>query len=249
MDRQIVTTILLLRSLVLIAGFLAVLLTGTSPVHAAEPFSLGHKITGKSIRTPDSLEVILQKEAPMLSRKVLGQAVNAMKCAVLSGTAEKARYLGVIDYSLPSSEPRLWAFDIKKGKLLWEELVAHGKNSGDNFATDFSNINGSLQSSLGLFRFGESYTGRNGYSVRLHGLEEGINDRALERAIVMHGAPYVSQKFVKTHGRLGRSWGCPAVRPEVNNDIINTFKEDGFLYIFHPDEKWQKKSAYAGTCS
>ena len=126
-----------------------------------------------------------------------------------AASAPRARRLAVIDYSRPSLVPRLWVFDLAAGKLLYEEVVAHGQGSGENLPTRFSNSDGSHQSSLGLFVTADTYTGKNGYSLRMHGLEPGVNDAAMARAIVMHGAPYVDPVQGKRMGRLGRSWGCP----------------------------------------
>ncbi|MCB9030637.1 MAG: murein L,D-transpeptidase catalytic domain family protein [Deltaproteobacteria bacterium] len=196
----------------------------------------------------ESLSNRLSSLAPKLSRDVLQMALHATECAVASGAAQDANYLGVVDYSLPSTKKRFWVFDLKHPQLLWEELIAHGKNSGDNYATAFSNKVGSLQSSLGLFRTGDTYVGRNGYSMHLHGLEPGINNAALDRAIVMHGASYVSKDFVQHYGRLGRSWGCPALRQEVSTDVINTLKDDAFLFVYYPDSEWKQESPYLKNC-
>ena len=136
----------------------------------------------------------------------------------------------MIDYSKPSTEKRLWVFDLRSHALLHEELVAHGKGSGERFATAFSNNPESHQSSLGLFETTDTYSGKNGYSLRLKGLDAGFNDKALERAIVMHGAPYVSEKVAKSLGRLGRSWGCPAVREAVAHEIIDRIRGNGLLF-------------------
>ena len=128
-----------------------------------------------------------------LDRNVLRLALNAAACAREVGAVSADRLLTVIDYSKASTQPRLWVLDLEREQVLFEELVAHGRGSGDNFATRFSNAEGSHQTSLGLFRTADTYVGTNGYSLRLDGLEAGINDRARERAIVMHGAPYVSE--------------------------------------------------------
>ena len=127
-----------------------------------------------------------------VSREVLDLAISAVSCAVNSGDIERPRTLTVIDYSLPSVEPRLWVFDVATGKLLFKELVAHGRNTGENMATQFSDTPDSHQTSIGLFVTADTYVGSNGYSLRLDGLEPGFNGRARERAIVMHGAPYVT---------------------------------------------------------
>jgi len=185
----------------------------------------------------------LAHQAPALERKVLDLAVAAMQCAVNNGMNSADR-LAVIDFSLPSSVPRLWIFDLQTRALVLEELVAHGQNSGDNFATDFSNTVGSYQSSIGLFRTQESYFGRHGYSLRMDGLEPGINDKARERAIVIHAADYVDPEWIERQGRIGRSQGCPAVRPEVAQQVVDSLKGGQFMFSYYPDQAWLEGSAY-----
>src|SRR5829696_6451075 len=138
-------------------------------------------------------------------KAVFDMAMNAVACATSSGDIEAPTTLTLIDYSKPSTEPRLWVFELATGNLLFSELVAHGKNSGDNIATHFSDALNSHQTSLGLFVARDTYVGSNGYSLRLDGLEPGFNGRARERAIVMHGATYVDASFAEKQGRLGRS--------------------------------------------
>jgi len=152
--------------------------------------------------------------------------------------------LTVIDYSLASTEPRLWVIDRATGRVLFRELVAHGKGSGENHATRFSNREGSLQSSLGLFLTEESYVGRNGYSMRLRGLEPGVNDLARQRTIVVHGAPYVSSEFVRRHGRLGRSWGCPALEAGIAREVIDRIRDGSLLFVYGDDPDWRSRSPY-----
>src|SRR5688572_7310978 len=180
---------------------------------------------------------------------VLALALGAASCAVNSGAVGRPRTLTVIDYSKPSSQKRLWVYDLATRELLYEELVAHGQGSGANLATEFSNQPDSHQTSLGLFVTDETYVGRNGYSLRLDGLDKGVNDRARERAIVMHGAPYVSPAFVKANGRLGRSHGCPAVSDAVARDLIDKVKGGGLVFAYHPDAGFLKTSKYLGGCA
>jgi hypothetical protein len=175
-------------------------------------------------------------------------ALNAASCAVRTGAVGAPQTLTVIDYSKPSTERRLWVFDLKAKELVYEELVAHGQGSGANMATEFSNENESHQTSLGLFVTKDTYVGKNGYSLRLEGLDRGVNDRARERAIVMHGAPYVSEQFVKANGRLGRSWGCPAVSDAVAKKMIDFVKGGGLVFSYYPDAEWLKTSKYLGGC-
>ena len=188
-------------------------------------------------------------EIGTLDRDVLDLALGAATCAVRSGAANAPRTLTVIDYSRPSSQERLWVFDLRSGELLYEELVAHGQGTGANVATKFSNDNESHQTSLGLFVTESTYVGKNGYSLRLEGLDKGYNDRARERAIVMHGAPYVSEAFVKANGRLGRSWGCPAVSAAVARELIDRVKGGSLVFAYYPDAQFLKTSKYLGGCS
>jgi hypothetical protein len=185
----------------------------------------------------------LSAAAPDLDVDVLELALKAMRCAQRGGIATDATRLAVIDYSLPSRSERLWLFDVDAGTLLMHEPVAHGKNSGADLTTSFSNVEGSLQTSLGLFVTADTYMGGNGYSMRLKGLEPGFNDQALARAIVMHGAPYVDLAMARQNGRLGRSWGCPAVRDEIAKEMIDQLKGGQFLFSYYPDADWTAKSA------
>lgn len=193
---------------------------------------------------PETLVSSLVSQAPGLDPKVLKLALNAATCAEQRGLVKRHDLLTVIDYSLPSSQPRLFVFNLVKHQLLFRELVAHGKNSGGDHASFFSNSSGSLASSLGLYVTADTYVGNNGYSLRLRGLEEGINDMAWDRAIVMHGAYYVSREAIKALGRLGRSWGCPAVRAEMAQKIINTVRGGSPIFAYYPDKSWLSTSAF-----
>jgi hypothetical protein len=185
----------------------------------------------------------LARLAPDANPEVISLAVSAMQCAQSGGVSLDANRLAVIDYSRPSLEPRLWVFDLAGPRLLFEEIVAHGQGSGEDLPTRFSNAEGSHASSLGLFVTGDTYVGQNGYSLRMDGLEPGVNDRARERAIVMHGAPYVDAIFGRQQGRLGRSWGCPAVREAVARRMIDVLKGGQFLFAYYPDSGWLTRSA------
>ncbi len=192
----------------------------------------------------DSLLSSLLQQAPGLRPNVLKLALNARERASQRGLIRRHDLLTVIDYSLPSSQPRLFVFDLARQKLLFRELVAHGKNSGGDTATFFSNDSGSEASSIGLFVTADTYFGGNGLSLRLKGLESGFNDMAWDRAIVMHGAYYVSRQAIKLFGRLGRSWGCPAVRQEVASKIIKTLRGGTPIFAYYPDKQWLSSSAF-----
>jgi hypothetical protein len=179
-----------------------------------------------------------------LAPDVFDLAIGASACAVRAGAAALPATLTVIDYSLPSTAKRLWVFDLVAKRLLYEELVAHGSGSGANVATEFSNTVDSHQTSLGLFVTDRSYVGKNGYSLRMDGLDAGFNDRARERAIVIHGAPYVDPALAQSQGRLGRSWGCPAVRPAVARQLIDRVAGGGMVFAYYPDAKFLKGSKF-----
>jgi hypothetical protein len=174
----------------------------------------------------------LVKDVEGLSPRVLAAALDAVAGARARGIAGGGDLLTVIDYSLPSTEPRLWVLDLAHGDVLFHELVAHGRGSGDNYATRFSNLNDSHQTSLGLFLTGGTYEGGNGYSLVLKGLDTGVNDRAEARHIVMHGAWYVSAEQARSQGRLGRSWGCPALSQESAHRVIDTIKGGTFVFSY-----------------
>lgn len=191
----------------------------------------------------------LAAAVPTLDGAVLRLALRASSCANRRGLLSDADTLTVIDYSRPSSEPRLFVLDLAQRTLLHQALVAHGRGSGENFATSFSNQPGSLQSSLGLFVTLATYTGRHGRSLRLLGLEPGVNDHAEARAIVMHGASYVSETFAALHGRIGRSLGCPALPLDVAPRVIDAIRGGSALFAYYPDPAWLGGSPFLGACS
>jgi len=197
----------------------------------------------------DRLLTTLLRQAPGLKGEVLRLALNATGCAAERGLVKRGHLLTVIDYSLPSTQPRLFTFNLASRKLLFRELVAHGKNSGGNKPSFFSNSPGSLATSLGLFVTADPYVGSNGYSLRLQGLEEGVNDMAWDRAIVMHGAPYVTRAAIRALGRLGRSWGCPAVRKDIARKMIDTIRGGSAIFAYYPDSNWLSTSMFAKSRS
>jgi hypothetical protein len=180
-----------------------------------------------------AIETALLHAAPTMRPAALRAALSAWD--VLYSRGEISRpLLTVIDYGLPSIAKRMWVFDLASRRLLFHELVAHGRNSGEDLARSFSNEEGSLMTSLGAFVTGTTYNGRNGYSLRLRGMEPGVNDRAEARTIVVHGAPYVCEEVAHRQGRLGRSYGCPAVRPAIARALIDEVKDRTLLYAWHP---------------
>lgn len=159
-------------------------------------------------------------------------------------TLENKKYITIVDFSQVSTEDRLFIIDLENQKIIYQTYVAHGKNSGLNVVNKVSNISKSLQSSPGFYITGETYYGKHGYSLRLDGMETGINDNARMRAIVMHGADYVSKQFINQHHRLGRSWGCPAIPNEISKEIINLIKNGSCLYIHIDDPVYLEQSEF-----
>jgi hypothetical protein len=188
----------------------------------------------------------VQRETEILkSKTVINEKVLRLSLTAYANT-RKHGYVGkeiltVIDYSKPSAEKRMWVFDVKRNRVLFHTWVSHGKNSGGAHATSFSNAPGSLKSSLGVFLTDETYDGKNGYSLRLRGLERGTNDSAYSRAIVIHGASYAN---VDSRTSLGRSWGCPAVSARLAKPIINTIKQRSVVFAYYPDRKWLSRSPF-----
>ena len=177
---------------------------------------------------------LIAELAPNIRQGVIEEAVSAMQCAQSRGVGFDAHRLAIIDYTIPSSEKRMWVVDIEAQKLLFEEHVAHGENSGPDIPTAFSDHDGSHQTSLGLFFTDDTYQGGNGYSMKMHGLSKGFNESAMRRKIVMHGAAYVNPRAAVSMGRLGRSWGCPAVRVEIARPMIDALKNGNFIYSHGP---------------
>jgi hypothetical protein len=189
------------------------------------------------------LKDALTRAAPDANPRVIELAVQSAQCRIAQSNPQPTK-LAVIDYSLPSTERRLWVFDLAQRTLIFHELVAHGRSSGEDRATYFSNEPDSLASSIGLYSTRESYVGRNGYSLRMDGLEPGFNDKAFDRDVVIHGADYVSNDFARVNGRIGRSHGCPAVPTAMARPVIDTLKDGQLLFIYYPDPQWLKTSSF-----
>ena len=182
-------------------------------------------------------------EAAGLPAEPLRLALRAYACGSARGDFD-APLLTIVDYSRPSTQPRLWVLDLSDASVRFHALVAHGRASGIERSTSFSNVPGSKQSSLGLFRTADTYQGRHGYSLRLVGLEPGVNHLAYERNIVIHGASYATPAFISKHGRLGRSWGCPALDPALHRPVIDAIRGGSALFAYYPDARWIESSSY-----
>ncbi|MDR1670979.1 MAG: murein L,D-transpeptidase catalytic domain family protein [Alistipes sp.] len=171
-----------------------------------------------------------------LEGEVSFEAFESAYAGYNSTVGRRRNVLTIIDFTKPSTEQRLWVIDIAGRRVLFHTLVAHGQGSGENYATRFSNRSGSHQSSLGLYLTGATYNGGNGYSMTLDGLEPGVNDNARARSVVVHGAAYVSPSVIASTGRLGRSWGCPALPLDQTRPVIDAIKDGSVLYIHGHNE-------------
>ena len=173
-----------------------------------------------------------------LSHEAFMYGLQGYSDLTAGGQIKNDHILTIADFSLPSSKKRLFVIDLLTGKLLFNTFVSHGRNSGKDMATEFSNDLNSFKSSLGFYITGNTYKGEHGYSLRLEGIEEGINDNAFDRDIVMHAAGYVNERIVKVKGYIGRSLGCPAIPPALNKAIINTIKNGSCLFLYSPDQHY-----------
>ena len=205
----------------------------TSPNH--EPYGSHAWITR---------EVQIIRSQTNIDDKALRVSLIAYVNAHRRGIAENKSLLTVIDYSKPATEKRLWVFDLRRNRTLFNTYVTHGKNSGTINSISFSNNPGSLKSSIGVFVTEAPYIGKNGYSLRLRGLERGVNDNAYRRAVVIHGAWYVNPDNIRRYGQIGRSWGCPAVSTDLARPIINAIKDDTVLVAYYPDRYWLSHSRF-----
>lgn len=170
--------------------------------------------------------------------------VNLKNAGMLGSDRE---IITIADFSLASNENRLWVIDLSQKKVLFNTYVAHGQGSGNTYATMFSNTNSSHQSSLGFYVTGSTYSGKHGNSLRLAGMDQGFNDNAEDRAVVMHAADYCTENYVNANNRLGRSWGCPAVSPELAQPIINAIKGGTCLFIYAPQAKYLQSSKWLNS--
>jgi hypothetical protein len=177
-----------------------------------------------------------------LSKEAFEQGVKGLSYLNKTGTINNSDIITIVDFSLPATEKRLFVIDLKNSKLLYNTYVAHGRNSGQDMANRFSNKNHSCKSSLGFYVTGDTYQGKHGYSLKLDGLERGINDNAMKRGIVMHSAWYVNEKLVQRKGYVGRSEGCPAIPKSVYKPIISNIKDGTCLFIYSPDNNYVAQS-------
>lgn len=194
------------------------------------------------IKPLNEINALLHQENT-LSEAVIEKVMATLTCSE-ARNIDHNHILAIIDYSLPSSEKRLWVFDLNQGKLLFNTYVSHGLRSGEFLTTFFSNKFNSKASSLGVYKTDKLYYGRDGISLKLDGLDAGFNDNAGNRSVVMHGGWYVEEEFIKKYGRAGRSWGCPAVPNTIAKSLIKTIQDNALFVVYYPSERWFVKSKF-----
>jgi hypothetical protein len=179
-----------------------------------------------------------------LSRDVFNMAIKGLEKLEINGKLQNPNIVTIADYSQSSNKKRLYVIDLKNKKLLFNTYVAHGRNTGEEFAKSFSNEEGSYKSSLGFYITEHPITGSyTGFSLKIDGVEKGFNDHAVQRAIIIHAAEYATENFINKYGRLGRSYGCPSLPPELNKPIIDAIKGGTCLFLFSPDKDYISKSS------
>ncbi len=204
--------------------------------------SVHNIVKEKTSNTITSLYDDMHLDLMGLSQQTFDYAIKGFNYLVQTGKLVNNTLISIVDFSLPSSKKRLFVIDLDQHKVVFCTYVAHGVNSGKEFANQFSNRPESYQSSLGFYETLNTYMGDNGYSLRLEGLESGINDNAGSRAIVIHGAAYVNEGLIRSQGYIGRSWGCPALPQKLHKPIINKIKNGTCLFIYSPDKNYLNKS-------
>ncbi len=218
----------------------APLMTESKSIIPAKSFftNVSSRLAGSAGMLYDSLRLNMMG----LSQQAFNYAVQGFDYLVQHGKLANDRIISIVDFSLPSSKKRLFVIDVEQKKVLFNTYVAHGANSGREYANQFSNTPESNMSSLGFYETENTYMGGNGYSLKLEGLERGINDNAYRRAIVIHGAPYVSEGLIQSQGYIGRSWGCPALPEALHKPIIDKIKNGTCLFIYSPDKGYLRHS-------
>lgn len=219
--------------------------TGSAKISSL-PDSSGATAEETTFTGESSLYGKLELNKYQLSRQAFAFAIKGLSRLKAQKLVANDSIVTIIDFSLPSTCKRLFILNLRSGELLFNTLVSHGKNSGKVLASHFSNKPNSLQSSLGFYITDDTYFGEHGFSLRLRGIEKGINDNAFDRGIVMHCADYVDPSLINKQGYIGRSWGCPAIPPQLNEQIITTIKNGSCLFIYSKDRSYQSRSKMLG---
>lgn len=207
--------------------------------------------TGEEISAVKKVSVYdsLQLQTLGLSKVAYETALKGFNSLCAAGKVANENIVSIVDFSMPSSKKRMFVIDLKNFKLLFNTYVAHGRNSGKEFANQFSNDPESFKSSLGFYVTKDTYNGAHGFSLHLEGEEKGINDNAYSRSIVMHSAAYVDESVVKSQGFIGRSLGCPALSPKVYKPIIDKIKNGSCLFLYSPNANYLSHSRLLNQAS
>lgn len=237
----VILTVLLLMGHTRSAAFNPYNVPGPLPLKIFNNFTV-NKIASFSKKVNADCYNQWQLGSTGLSEEAFNYALKGFNYLNNANVLSKKNIVTIADFSKPSTQKRLYVIDINTGKILFNTWVAHGRNSGTEYANQFSNSPESHQSSLGFYTTLDTYMGGHGYSLRLKGCEEGINDKAYERAIVIHAADYVSNRFISSRGALGRSYGCPALPADLSKKIIDVIKNGSCLFIYHPTKKYCSQS-------
>jgi hypothetical protein len=236
-----VTNIKSLLKIVFTAVLLSALTFSTTNCFAFTLFSSNSAVGNLTDKDAEQIA----SSSDNLDANVVKLALKAYNAAQQKGVNVRKPILTIIDYALASNEKRLWVVDLNRKRVIYNTWVAHGKYSGDYYHSDtFSNADGSLASSIGVYLTEDTYSGHNGYTLKIKGLEQGFNDRAEERRIVMHGAWYVGDNIIREHGTIGKSWGCPAIDPKLAVPVINTIKDGSIVFAYYPNKTWLNHSKY-----
>lgn len=206
--------------------------------------TVAHSTSTEAVSAQTFIHNICKENFPSLQPEAFIYALSGYYKLRETGKIEQKRYLTIVDFSKPSDMERFFVIDLQNMKIAFKTLVAHGKNSGEVYAENFSNEPESFKSSLGFYLTGETYIGKNGLSLKLDGLEDGYNSNARERGVVIHAAEYVSSDYILSNGRLGRSQGCPALPAAYNDKIVHTIKGGSVLFIYNPNYSYLKHSKY-----
>jgi hypothetical protein len=194
-------------------------------------------------------EVYKSLREPALNPEAFRMALSGYRSLCAKGLVNRDSLITIIDYTLPSSEERFFVINLLQNSIIFKTLVAHGRNSGELYATRFSNRAQSYQSAIGFYITGSPYLGGQGYSMLLTGVDTGYNDQARMRSIVIHGARYATPQYVRQYGRLGRSFGCPALPPYVNKEIIDCISDGSVLFSYYPDRDYIQGSVVLGAAA
>ena len=239
------------RSVLILLLFTAIFLqllslSSYASISSISPASPGKDSLANTTEVKNSSFYLLYENLDLankgLSRRAFESALQGFEYLRQQGQIQNDDVISIVDFSLPSSAKRLFVIDLTNNKLLFCTYVAHGNGSGMQYDNQFSNIPQSNKSSLGFYKTLNTYIGVHGYSLKLEGLEKGINDNANRRDIVIHGAAYVSEALVQSQGYLGRSQGCPALPEKMHKPIINTIRNGTCFFVYSPDRVYLKKS-------